>query len=245
MKIEVKKGQLQISFGVIFSIIIIIATLAIAGYVIVKFLSTSDNVECKLFYSDLQKKIDEAWSQDGGSSYVFSGSASSESEQVCFGYINQTFAEQDRVAHEKIDEYSSKSVNLFFYPIASCGDSSFSYNLKHIKTDKFFCVDVQNGKASVKIAKGTFDALVKLCLKDENCNVNNGGGSSTAPAPITSLVGTSNETESSVNIPSAKNYTLYSICQKAEEDDLCLGLNFAFTNIYKQKCCSEHMRCCD
>lgn len=166
-----KRAQIQMSFGVIFSIIIIAATLGIAGYVILKVWNAGNDAGCKLFYSDLQKKIDEAWNQDGGSSYVFSGSASSESEKVCFGYTNQTFAELDKAAHEKIEEYSSKSVNLFFYPIASCGDSSFSYNLKHIKTDKFFCVDIQNGKASVKIAKGTFDALVKLCLKDENCGI--------------------------------------------------------------------------
>ena len=50
-----KRGQIQLSFSVIFSIIIIIATLAVAGYVIVKVLNVGNNVECKILYQDLQK----------------------------------------------------------------------------------------------------------------------------------------------------------------------------------------------
>jgi len=160
-----KKAQLQISFGVMFSIIIIIATLAIAGYVIVKFLSTSEDVECKIFYSDLQKKIDEAWGSDGSAAYPFSKKTPGKTEKICFGFINQSLLDsKDKAVFDALNEYSNPNSknNLFFYPINSCGESAFAFSLKHIKSDGFFCVPVSGGEANVKIAKGTFDALVKL-----------------------------------------------------------------------------------
>lgn len=161
----IKKGQLQISFGVMFSIIIIIATLAIAGYVIVKFLSTSEDVECKIFYDDLQKKIDEAWGSDGSVAYQFSKKAPMKTEKVCFGFINQSLLDsKDKAAFDTLNEYSNPNSknNLFFYPINSCGESAFAFSLKHVKSDGFFCAFFSDGKANVKITKGAFDALVKL-----------------------------------------------------------------------------------
>jgi len=158
-----QKAQLEISFGVIFSIIIIIAVLAIAGYVIVRFLSVDYNVECKLFYSEMQKKIDESWGSGGSVSYVFSHSVPGKTEKVCFGYTNQSLlSTSDEAAYDDVALHSDDRSNLFFYPSGACGDTSFSYQLKHATTDKFFCVSVQNGKANLKISKDRFDALVKL-----------------------------------------------------------------------------------
>ena len=104
-----KKGaQFQVSFGVIFSIIVIVATLAIAGYIIIQFLNTGNNTQCKLFVSDLQKKINEAWSSDGASSYVFSESVPSGTNQLCFGYINDTSpSTNDAQIQQNITNYAT------------------------------------------------------------------------------------------------------------------------------------------
>ena len=62
-----RKAQIQLSFGMIFSIIIIVVTILVAGYVIIKFMSSQDNAKCKLFYQKLQDTIDDSWKGDGSS----------------------------------------------------------------------------------------------------------------------------------------------------------------------------------
>ena len=52
-----KRGQLQISFGMIFSIILIIAFVALAVYVIMIFLDTGKCANTGLFKNDLQQEI--------------------------------------------------------------------------------------------------------------------------------------------------------------------------------------------
>lgn len=158
-----KAGQFQISFGVIFSILIIVATLAVAGYIIVKFLNTGRNAECKLFVTDLQNKINEAWSSDGASSYVFAETVPAGTQKICFGYLNQTaLSIADGIIKQNITNYATMQSNMYFYPRNSCGGSNFYYTLKHINTNNFFCTNIISGKSNIVITKGTFDALVKL-----------------------------------------------------------------------------------
>ena len=165
-----KRGQVQLSFGVIFSVIIIVATLAVAGYVTVQFWQNTKDVECKLFYDDLQKKIDVAWQADDSVSTIFTESVTDKTNMVCFGNVSQFVAnEKDQTAYDSLKNFASSSDNLFFYPRTVCGGSKFRFNLKHIKTDSFFCVESVDRQVSVKITKDSFDALVKLCAKDRPC----------------------------------------------------------------------------
>lgn len=163
---------MQLSFSVIFSVIIIIATLAVAGYIIVQFINRTKDVECKLFYDDLQKKIDTAWQADDSVSSIFTESVAAKTEKVCFGNVSQNVQdEKDQAAYDALKNFASTTDNLFFYPRTVCGGSKFRFNLKHAKTDTFFCVSVINKQASVKVAKGSFDSLVKLCTKDKPCPI--------------------------------------------------------------------------
>ena len=59
-----KKGQIDISFGMIFSIIIIIATVAIGFYVITYFLNLSSCTKVGLFWNSLNEEVDKAWNSD-------------------------------------------------------------------------------------------------------------------------------------------------------------------------------------
>ncbi len=157
-----KRAQLQLSFGVIFSIIIIVATLAVAGYIIVKFLNTDSNVQCKLFVQDLQTKINSAWASDGASSYVFTEDVPSGVQQVCLGYLNASASSQaDQSVQTGLHNYAPLRNNFFFYPRSSCGGSFYNV-LQHTDINGFFCFPTQNGKASITVSKGSFDALVKL-----------------------------------------------------------------------------------
>ena len=159
-----KRGQLQISFGMIFSIIIIVATLAVAGYVLVKFVDFGSRVSCKLYYNDLQERIDRAWKSDGSTSDIFQGTIPRGVEQVCFGSIGLSADAQDRNEQEELRFYADEQNNLFFYPPEknACGADSFVYIIKHVSMQKFFCVPARNGKAEVKISKGSTETLVTL-----------------------------------------------------------------------------------
>ncbi|MBX4212317.1 hypothetical protein KW787_02575 [Candidatus Pacearchaeota archaeon] len=158
-----KRGQLQISFGMIFSIIIIIATVAIAFYVINYFIKTSNNLSCKMFHKDLQDRITSAWngeiSQDTYISSVPMGV-----KEVCIGDLTNPPANvNDKEEYDSFKQYSVPKSNFFFYPRESaCNEGGFSYRLDHIKSDRFFCITSQQGKASIKISKGISDSLVTL-----------------------------------------------------------------------------------
>ena len=159
-----RRAQLQISFGMIFSIIIIVATLAVAGYVLAKFVNLGGNVSCKIFYDDLQKEIDKAWSGDGATSDIFSGRVPRGVDKVCFGNFSTAASASDRQVYEELKFYSSEKGNLFFYPTSEneCDNEGFVYILNHVSITKFFCVSEKDRKAEIKISKSVTDALITL-----------------------------------------------------------------------------------
>ena len=158
-----KRGQIQLSFGMIFSIIIIIATLAVGSYVIYYFWQLNNKLECQLYKNEIQKQIDKIWAADGQISYPFSYSVSAKTEMICFGLISQqSLDKNDEAAFTEAKRYSDMRSNLYIYPRQSCGQAQFRYTLNHVNTTNFFCIDNVGGKVEVKLSKGSFDAFVKM-----------------------------------------------------------------------------------
>lgn len=76
-------GQLKMSFGMIFSIILIIMFLSFGFYAISGFLDLQDNVKTKKFIEGFQEDVDSIWNSELGSkevSFVLPGSV----EKICF-----------------------------------------------------------------------------------------------------------------------------------------------------------------
>ncbi|MBX4196835.1 hypothetical protein KW805_04570 [Candidatus Pacearchaeota archaeon] len=157
-----KRGQIHLSFAMIFSIIVIIATVAVAFYVVNYFLKTSTGVSCKLFHRDLQDRITTAWNGEITQD-TFSEAAPSGVSAVCIGSLNEgPLNSQDRDKYQAIKEYFHKG-NFFFYPTDSeCDSGNIVYNLDHIAATRFFCKDVEQGKISITLNKGLSDSLVTL-----------------------------------------------------------------------------------
>jgi len=68
-----KQGQLHLSFGVIFSIILIIVFLGFGFYAITKFIQLQEGIQTEKFMRDFQDDIDAMWKSSQGSqikSYV-------------------------------------------------------------------------------------------------------------------------------------------------------------------------------
>ena len=158
-----KRGQFNISFSMIFSIIVIIAIIGIAFYVIRSFISLSKCTEISLFYNDLEEYIEEAWQstihQDIFPNEKYPATIPSGIELVCFGDIAQAPQEYNNIKKAFINSNG----NVFLYPPQGACDSSLSsIKLEHVKTNEFFCIPVRENKIELKTKKDQFEALVTL-----------------------------------------------------------------------------------
>jgi hypothetical protein len=161
IKLE-NRAQLDISFGFIFGIIVIIAVVAISIYVIVHFINLSNCTQTGNFYSDLQDEIDKAWS-GSMTSKVFTESLPSGVKSICFGTLDKTPTSDSRTQYQSLLRFKALDKNSFIYPYSkACNVQLANHQFEHVNIDRFFCSDVIKGKASVKISKNVTDALVTL-----------------------------------------------------------------------------------
>lgn len=161
-KIGRRKGQLELSFSMIFSIIIIIAIIGVAFYVITYFLNLSRCTDVGFFYSDLQKRTDKAWASEI-TQETFTGKLPSNIKEVCFGSLNQTNVISYKSEYEFLRRYLNLNKNIYMYPPANACDINLAYyDLNHAQMPEFFCLPVKDGTLNIKLTKTSFDALVKI-----------------------------------------------------------------------------------
>ncbi len=133
-----KRGQLHLSFGMIFSIILIIIFIAFAFYAIQKFLDLQNSIKINTFYDTLQNDVNTVWN----SAQATSGKS----------YILPTYI-------KKICFTNAGNQNLIIY-----GDNnrpSGSHNIDNINSTQS-CFDVVNGKAAFTLQKTFTDTLVTI-----------------------------------------------------------------------------------
>lgn len=160
-----KEGQFEISFGMIFSIIIIIATVAVAGYVIKYFYDVGQCGGVGTFYQDFQGEITKAWEStisQGVFEHAIPGT-----DFVCFAnpkypYYGKTFSVQYNSLKDYINSYGvDENRNIFLYPSSGC--KGLEYNtIEHVNITSFFCAPVKDGKVSITLGKNIGDSLVKI-----------------------------------------------------------------------------------
>ncbi len=156
-----KRADLNISFGMIFSIILIIAFVAVGFYAIRGFLKTKDCAELGQFKQDLQDEINRAWSSDE-SSFIFKRTIPAE---ACIINISLNQAGANKEQYESFRKLGYQG-NLFFYPLSKCKGSVF--NLNHINLEKItskenpYCIPK---KVELKIVKSFNDP--RVCLGDD------------------------------------------------------------------------------
>lgn len=166
-----KRGQFEMSFGMIFSVFLIVIFIVVAFIAIKSFLSISCTTETGQFVIDLQKNIDEKWSGAGTDNFVFRRQVSGNCklDYVCFydstqdavGVNNQFFID----LKPKADK-SGELHNFYFYPPQKFKIPS-TY-LKHINLDSFnekqnpYCIKPVNGVIEIKLSKGIKEDLVRI-----------------------------------------------------------------------------------
>ena len=137
------RGQIKLSFGMIFSIILIIVFLIFAFYAIKTFLGIQNTAQTGKFINDLQTDIDRVW-KSTESSEEQEYFLPSKIDAVCF----------------RDEEYE----NLFFQ-----SDKFFEgKQINHIDTSKMtsaenpYCISNIDGKVKLTLVKEMNEALVTI-----------------------------------------------------------------------------------
>lgn len=133
---------MKLSFGMIFSIILIIVFISFSFYAIQKFLKLKNIMEVGQFINNLQSDIDKIWRSSQGSQEV-KYFLSSKIESVCFvndEYENLVFRSSDFIEGQKI-----KHIDIV-----------------KITEDGDFCIENVKGKVKMTLEKDYGEALVTI-----------------------------------------------------------------------------------
>lgn len=154
-----KRGQLKISFGMMFSIILIIIFLTFGFYVITKFLDLQKTIQIGNFREGLQNDIDELWkggSYDTQTDYL-KYNLPTEIKYFCIVDFYGSSRGKNLNLYPGFDKYSEPDKNLYFSPIESVPMRSLQINHLDVeetaKDDNPFCVKNINGIVRFKLKK--------------------------------------------------------------------------------------------
>lgn len=141
-----KKGQMKMSFGMIFAIFLIIAFLIMGFLAINKFLSFQKNVQTSQFIENLQKDVTNAYSSQQAST-VETYPVPSNIERVCFVKSDYNNLEIDFKKTLKTKEANIDHLDL---------NNTFSGGQDKI------CANATDGKVSIKLTKPFNEPLVTV-----------------------------------------------------------------------------------
>lgn len=136
---------MKISFGMIFSIILIVIFLAFAFYAIKKFLEFQDTLKIEKFFDDLQADVDKTW-KGTQSSDIREYSLPKKINEVCFTddeYENLYFQSKNII----------RGTNIEYINITAITDNG--------KEDPF-CILNENTKIQMTIKKDFGEILVTI-----------------------------------------------------------------------------------
>ena len=162
------QGTFDISFGMIFSILLIIFFVVVAFIAIKAFLDTKSCAQIGIFYSDFQDDVDKAWNSQK-SDFEFKGNLPSGLDYVCFANLDKSVkgSDEEKKVYTEISIYREANANMFFYPREKACNMPYQ-KAKHIDLNKTtesknpYCISVKDGSVTIKISKDFNEALVKL-----------------------------------------------------------------------------------
>ena len=161
-----KKGAMELSFGMIFSIILIIAFLAFTIYAINKFLEIQKELQAATMVKDLQGYIDKMWRGGQGSQqYIFG--LPSKTQAVCLvDFTSQKSGPKEDLYNELSRTFFEKE-NFVFYPVGSA-EGLDSVAMEHInitkitKSENPYCFTAVKSKIKIVVKMTPGDSLVTL-----------------------------------------------------------------------------------
>ncbi len=141
-----KRGQNEISFGMIFSIILIIIFIAFAIFGINKVFQMNNFIKVKDFKTKLQDNINTLWHDGGSQEYTYY--LPKKIERVCF--IDD---DVENMYFDPIGEYTGAKLKNVDIEATVSGSTS---------TPKELCIKTVNGKLSLTLKKDYGQTLVTI-----------------------------------------------------------------------------------
>ena len=167
-----KRGQIKLSFGMIFSIILIILFLSFGFWGIKKFMGLSDVAKIVQFKDGLQDDVDKLWRASQGAQNV-EYYLPKDIEYICFiDYISGESGGRYSQIYREMRNTFMEYENLFLYPLGS-SEGLDSTQIKHvdlsatISNENPFCIENQGGKIKLRIEKDFGDESVTISSQNE------------------------------------------------------------------------------
>ena len=155
---------MKMSFGMIFSIILIIAFLGFAFYAIKFLIDIQKTAQLGQFIDNLQEDVNGVWKSTQSSkkeSYNLPGGI----DYICFVDANARIRGQYRDFYDDFEMFYSEEKNMFFYPMNKAGELD-AMEIKHINIEKTtssqnpYCIEKQDGKIEMILKKEFGENLV-------------------------------------------------------------------------------------
>ncbi len=152
--------SVEMSFGMLFSIFLIVVFFGAAIYAIVFFLDLTDSTGVGQFYEKLQKEIDNAWTSSMTEKNITIKLQNGVTD-VCF--VDHNAQITNNAKYSQIS-YIDPDTNLFLLPPGEAGDLDIK-TIEHINITKI--TEKQNPKCfspgtQITIKKGLYSKLVEI-----------------------------------------------------------------------------------
>ena len=159
---------MEISFGMIFSIILIAIFLFVGFFAIRMFLNLSDKVNVASFIKELQNEVDTLHGSIGGSDGITVRlNTDGKLTHVCFMDRERDLSGSSQnieIGRELSRFGGERSNNMYFYP--SNVANAVSTKIERINMTAFqtnpHCIEAVNNRINVVLAKNTGEALVRI-----------------------------------------------------------------------------------
>ncbi len=161
-----KRGQMKLSFGMIFSIILIIAFLAFTIYAITKFLGVSKSVQIGNFAESVQNDVNRIW-KGGQGSTENKYTLPSDIQEVCFAdFYSQPKGPKNEI-YDELKQVFFEFENMVFYPVGS-GEGLDATDIENINITKItseenpYCIENAKGDIKMNMKMSHQDSLVTI-----------------------------------------------------------------------------------
>lgn len=169
MKLKDKKGAIEMSFGVIFSIILIAVFIFAAIYGIRFFLQSSKSIQIKNFYEGFQTKVRDVRLSSRTDSEPFPISLPNDIKRVCFANLSATITNKGAEYQNIMETSGFEEHNVFLVPGESISGFA-SVEIKGLNIEKIigrrnpYCVDSSD---TLLLSKGIYESSVDVVSKVE------------------------------------------------------------------------------
>lgn len=158
------EGAVGMSFGWIFSLLLILFFIFTAIYGIKYFLNISRCSQVGMFYDSLQKNVDSAYSLSS-SDFEMEIKVPTGIKQLCFANLTEEIT-GSMEAYESLSIYEINKANTFLLPSGKACDMPYN-TIEHLNISKItqaknpLCFDVSDG-STIRIVKGNYDKGVTI-----------------------------------------------------------------------------------